>query len=160
MSLSRLRVRRNCNSVILVVNLFVAFVFSGFCTLSVFGVGRSLVLSIPFQGFPKGSTDLKEAHRRVHPAWIGRTKPTDMTSIVPVDLAQSDWLPFSTPFHSYFDSNEMSDKSMPIKTSTGRRLVISNVSDTASFSARRLSFNAKELDVGKSRCFSAVVYSK
>ena len=36
---------------------------------------------------------------------------------------------------------------MPIKTTSGRRLIIQNVSDTASFSARRLSFNAKELQV-------------
>ena len=41
----------------------------------------------------------------------------------------------------------MSDSSLPIKLSSGRRLVIENVTDTKSFSARRISFNAKETQV-------------
>ena len=42
----------------------------------------------------------------------------------------------------------MSNNHLPIKMSSGRRLIISNVTDDASYSARRLSFNAKELRVG------------
>ena len=41
----------------------------------------------------------------------------------------------------------MSDSSLPILISSGRRLIIEDVTDTAAFSARRLSFNAKEIQV-------------
>ena len=41
----------------------------------------------------------------------------------------------------------MSESSLPIKMSSGRRLIIEDVTDTATFSARRLSFNAKEIQV-------------
>ena len=50
--------------------------------------------------------------------------------------------------------------SLPIKMTSGRRLIIQQVTDTASFSARRLSFNAKELKVGSEWGVLAIVYQR
>ena len=51
-------------------------------------------------------------------------------------------------------------ESLPIKMTSGRRLIIQQVTDTASYSARRLSFNAKELKVGSRLYVLWVVYQR
>lgn len=66
---------------------------------------------------------------------------------VPVKMVQSDWLAVLLRFFAHFFLFLMSDSNLPIKMSSGRRLIITNVADDVSFSARRLSFNAKELRV-------------
>ena len=67
------------------------------------------------------------------------------TVVVPVIIIKFDWLMPDFQNRFIYFIFQMSDH--PIKTVSGRRLIIENVSDNKTFSARRNSFNAKELTV-------------